>query len=284
MVRRHLLVYASLSSASRDSCGLSADRAVKLIPLHDKAELPQSVPFAPLDLVTVRGREINARASFSMPITLTRFLETYPPHLENHEAIDGAAMAASIRSSFGVAVPDDMICFWNTVGAGYFGERELYFFGAVDTGPRPSIIDWNRQDFWDTLLTTPPWDGGMFFFGETCQGLQLALLQDERSFGAEQNSLVCCLFDVDTMRVYRVADSFRELMEDILVSRFAIVDEDLFMELSRRLGSLPAGMHYAPIISPILGGTLDPSNFHLETPNVHLQTTAAAWLARNGQR
>ena len=50
----------------------------------------------------------------------------------------------------------------------------------------------------------------------------------------------------------------------------------------RRLGELPPGMHYAPILSPLAGGTRDPDNHHFETPNVHLRTSIAMYKALSG--
>src|SRR5438046_1188706 len=77
------------------------------------------------------------------------FRAAYPPDSRIHRLMDGERLARLITAEFGVRVPAELVAFWSEVGAGYFGQRELYFFDDGEGGmPRPSILEWNKQAFW----------------------------------------------------------------------------------------------------------------------------------------
>jgi hypothetical protein len=108
------------------------------------------------------------------------------------------------------------------------------------------------------------------FFAETCFGDQLA-------FQYEKKSCRAILFGVDTFQVFIIADQFDKLFTEVLAASHALVEPDHLRRVWKRIGSLPDGLHYAPILSPLLGGTAKASNWHLETPKVHVVSAMAAF-------
>jgi len=187
-------------------------------------------------------------------------------------SVDGALLAKSVKREFAVEVPQALVSFWDEVGVGAFGRGELFFFGDDDTAEyRDSLSAWNKHELWGELLPAPA-DGGPFFFAETCFGMQVGFRYDAgRPFGY--------LLDIDTMRAFTIGESLEVVFSEVLVARDAFTDLDLLKRVEAKLGLLPKGMHYAPIVSPLIGGTLTVDNYHLETPNVHLRTSAATFVA-----
>jgi len=157
------------------------------------------------------------------------------------------------------------------VGSGYLAERELYIFSDRELLGRDSLIGWNSLDFWPKIFP-PTKEGGPLFFAETCFGMQLG-------FKWDNGVPIGYLLDVDTLEAFRVADSLGELFSHVLTDRYAFTDPTLLKAVREKLGVLPEGMHYAPIVSPLGGGRLAVENYHLETPNVHLRTSIATWEA-----
>ncbi len=172
----------------------------------------------------------------------------------------------SLCSTLSVEVPESLKYFWRSFGSGYFGRRELFFFGEASAS-RDSLIEWNAKDFWNGI-NPPPSSGGAVFFAETCFGEQIG-------FRWVNGSCQAVLFVVDIFETFRMADDFEELFSAVLKERNAINDPQLTDALIERLGMVQPGMHYVPIVSPLLGGSNHPENFHLETANVHFRTAVA---------
>lgn len=192
------------------------------------------------------------------------------PHDDNLcRRIDGERLTRLIITEFGVLVPEELTEFWSQVGAGYFGQRELFFFDDGEGNiPHSSIIEWNNRSFWaERWPENRP--GKLFFFAETCFGEQIGFSSHDGMFSIH----LCCM---DTAENYLVTQSFQTLFEEVSAERHVFVDTDILEAVRESLGPLPDGMHYAPIISPLLGGSHHPRNFHFEPADVHLITAIAA--------
>ncbi len=176
-----------------------------------------------------------------------------------------------------VAVPSELRSFWREIGSGYFGDRMLYFFGDDQKNlPRDSFKIWNEKDFW-RLVYPAPKQGGPVFFAETCFG-------DQLGFRWESGECLFVLFVVDTFEAFVVAKNGAELFEMVLGDRYALVDIERHSGVVSQLGELPPGMHYAPLLSPMLGGTGVSENFCVETPNVHLRTAIETYRTKRPVR
>ena len=127
------------------------------------------------------------------------FLNAFPQEHEFSAPVNWASLAGQIQRELGCVVPEEIVSFWREIGAGYFGDRVLYFFGdQVEGAPRDSLLAWNGKDFWRSIYPLPR-DGGPVFFAETCFG-------DQLGFRRESNGeLVYVLFSVDTFDAYTVA-------------------------------------------------------------------------------
>jgi hypothetical protein len=200
-----------------------------------------------------------------------KFLEIFPPEQESHALVEVSKLVQAIESEYGIAVPRDLISLWEEVGSGYFGKKEIYVFGTVEGMARESFLEWNNKDFWRDVYPLPK-DGAPLFFAETCFG-------DQIGFRWDGENCVIVLFAVDTFEAFVLANSIEDLFLNVLSNRYALVDEQRLNGVWKSLGDLPDGMHYAPIISPMLGGTGELSNFAVETPNVHLRTAVATFKA-----
>jgi hypothetical protein len=197
------------------------------------------------------------------------FIAEYPP--ETPQTFDGNALAAAITRSFGVRVPESLLHFWKRVGAGYFSERELYFFGPRDRLIQPrSLIGWNSLPCWRDVLIHPS-QGGPVFFAEVCVGDQIGF-----RYGSD-GSCKAVLFAVDTCELFVMTPNFDELIPSLLSEPHSISDPKLLTVLRQRLGPLPDHSHYAPIVPPSAGGSFDPGNYHIETAIVHVNTAIATW-------
>jgi hypothetical protein len=211
-----------------------------------------------------------------MPAQFKEFLTAFPPDPTELGEVDGSSLVKMIEDHFEVPVPDIIVDFWAEVGCGYFANRELYVFGDDPmSASRDSLIVWNSLDCWARILPRPR-EGGPLFFAETCFGAQLG-------FRWDQGAAIGYLLDLDTQEAFRVADDCRALFAEVLVDRYAFTDPALLEGVRRTAGTLPVGMQYAPIVSPLVGGALAPDNYHLETPYVHLCTSIATWEAVKGR-
>jgi hypothetical protein len=162
------------------------------------------------------------------------------------------------------------------VGSGYFAERELFIFGDESLAGRDSLLEWNSKNYWRKILPSPI-DGGPVFFAENCFGSQLG-------FRWQEGCATGYFLDVDTCEAFKVSDSLDELFGSVLTDRYALTNPELLVGVRAVVGGLADGMHYAPIVSPLVGGRSIPGNYHLETANVHLRTSIATWEAtRTGE-
>ncbi len=198
-----------------------------------------------------------------MTVDFTRFGYVFPP--SDIAPLDPEALSRSVATTFGVPVPQALTAFWAHFGAGYFGAQELYFFGVGDSDD--ALIPWNRAPFWPSVYPAPH-EGGPLFFAETCFGAQLG-------FRYEREFCFIVLFVPDTFEAFRVAHSPEELFQSVLLDPGALEDPNHLRSVRARHGLLPRGFHYAPVVSPLVGGSDAPDNFMPLPRRVHLVTAIA---------
>ncbi len=198
-----------------------------------------------------------------------RFKNAFPQ--TTHFPVIAQQMETRIAAEFGIPSPKLLLEFWNTFGCGYFGKKELYFFGTGEDNARDSLIDWNKKDFWKDVM--PAWNQGRpLFFAETCFGEQIG-------FRFVNKIVRAVLYIVDTNEIFVLSDNFDELYTNILSTSDGVTDPHRLNTVQQRLGALPFGSHYAPIDSPLVGGSGEASNFSIQTPNTHFRTAIATYLA-----
>lgn len=198
------------------------------------------------------------------------FINAFPP--ENGMTFESIAedIERYIAEELSVPIPQVLSMFWREFGAGYYGDRALYFFGSgTKEEPRDSLKEWNGKDFWRTIYPSPI-EGGPVFFAETGFG-------DQLGFRWEAGKCIYILFLVDTFESFVIAGDDAQLFRETLSDRYALVDRGRYESVRARLGPLQTGMHYAPILSPLLGGGGEPENFAFETPKVHFATAVYAY-------
>jgi hypothetical protein len=223
------------------------------------------------------GREVEplARNRLSEGVGMDRgidaFVKEYPP--EREQSFNGATLAATVTKTFGVKVPRSLIRFWNQAGYGYFSDRELNFFGPDGPGKcARSLVSWNSLPCWADLLN-PPSQGCPVFIAETCVGDQIGF-----RYGSD-GSCKAVLLAIDTCELFVMTPDFADLIPHLLSDPHTIVDPELLAILRQQLGPLPNDSHYAPIVSPLVGGSFAPTNYHIETAVVHVGTVIATWKA-----
>jgi len=187
------------------------------------------------------------------------------------QTINAELLAREINDTFEVDVPPVVLEWLSEVGSGYFANREFFVFPDSTASTGRTLIQWNSADFWRRILP-PPKDGGPIVFAENCFGNQLG-------FRWDQGRAIGYLLDVDTFEAFTVAETLTELFGNVLTDRYAFTNAELLTVVRATLGKLPDDMHYAPLISPLVGGRMKPQNYHLETANVHLRTSIATWEA-----
>lgn len=196
------------------------------------------------------------------------FLNACPPMAGHVWDVVPERLEFEIQQSFRVAVPETLLRFWNASGFGFFGEGQLFFFGREELAcPLDPLLEWNKKAFWSGVRPLPS-VGGPVFFAETCFGEQFG-------FRWKGSSCEVVLFVVDTFETFRVADDISTLFSSVLIEPDAIIDAERLAAVTKRLGKLPLGSHFAPILSPQMGGSGDASNFSIQTPNVHFETEIA---------
>ncbi len=203
------------------------------------------------------------------------FLSAYPPDVGFPLSVNGQKMAKQIKKELQVTTPQTLLEFWSDVGTGYFGSKQLYFFGDERSkNIRDTLLAWNKKDFWGEILPLPH-EGGAVWFAETAFGDQLGFRH------TDGDGVEIVLFVIDTFNVYTVSHDFRKLYSEVLAKFNALVEPDFSDSLIRQHGLQPDGMHFAPIVSPLVGGSADVKNIHFETPNVHFRTTIALYQSLN---
>lgn len=206
------------------------------------------------------------------------FLAAYTPEGGNPQPVAVLELARKVEDCFHVAPPPELLSFWREVGAGYFGDRELFFLGDSSSSSQDrDVIGWNQASFWSDLFTISPKQGRPIFFAETCFG-------DQIGFRYRDGECSAILLEPDTLQQYLLSRSFSSLFSEVLIEPFALTERERLEELRQRLGRVPDGWHYAPIISPLVGGTDDIENIHLESALVHLVTAIATYRSVSGKQ
>lgn len=193
------------------------------------------------------------------------FCSAFPPANAGDEGRT-SQLSGEVASELGVSIPPILEAFWREVGCGYFGRNSILFFGSRSHGTR-SLVAWNLETFWRRVFPSARL-GGPVFFGETAFGEQLG-------FRWEGPRAVPILFLVDTFESFVLAADVEALFVDVLTEPGALFDVDLLTTVEARLGPLPPGFHYAPVVSPLVGGSASPTNFLIDDPVVHFETAIA---------
>lgn len=209
-------------------------------------------------------------------MALDDFRRAFPPDLGEAHPLSGREFAEEVRRELGVIVPPLLETVWNEVGCGYLGGRALYLFGTRAIPGERALVDWNRQPLWREIFPSPS-EGGPVFFAENPFGEQIG-------FRMEEDLTLAVLFIVDTFESFVLAETFDRLFEEVLNDRDGITDPDRLRRVVDRLGALPRGRHFAPIVSPLVGGSDDADNFEVEDPLVHFRTALATHQALAGKR
>ncbi len=200
-----------------------------------------------------------------------KFKSAFPAE-QSKISVDTHSMTRFAGEKLRVKVPAALVSFWDELGSGYFGDRMLYFFGdEVAMRQRDTFQEWNTKDFWSKVYPSPH-EGGPVFFAETCFGNQLG-------FRWEGEQLVYVLFCIDTFEAFVIAGSDNEFFDEVLGDRYAFEEKDRVHEIRNALGALKDGMHYAPLVSPLVGGENKVGNICMETANVHFRLAIATYEA-----
>lgn len=204
---------------------------------------------------------------------IEKVVAAFPPKGPGSASVDVPMLVAEVERRYQVRIPASLELIWREIGSGYFGpSKELFIFGDGNSSlPRSSFLEWNDMEFWRNIYPLPQ-DGGPIFFCETCFGEQFG-------FRWEEDLCIPVVFVVDSFESFRLANDFDEFVSDILPDRDSMVDMRLLGALVEELGPIPDGMHYAPIVSFLVGGSEKVENFHFETANVHFKTTVATYEA-----
>jgi hypothetical protein len=196
-----------------------------------------------------------------------KFADTFPPVRNTIVPVDSRALTRRISSEFQISLPPELAEFYRHNGAGYFGRNEICLFGLEPlSGGRDDLMSWNKNAFWADIFPEPV-DGGPFFFAETCFG-------DQIGFRWEEGQAVPLIFAVDTFESFVIGDTLKDALETTLADQ-DFVDQARLAGISKRLGLLPFGQHFAPIVSPLAGGSDEPDNFDIVSPRIHLHTALA---------
>ena len=200
-----------------------------------------------------------------------KFKTTFSPE-QSKISVDTVSLAQFAKETLQINIPVAVLAFWNEMGSGYFGERMLYVFGdEVLKRPRDSFQDWNTKDFWAKIYPFPR-EAAPGFFAETCFGNQIG-------FRWEGDQVIYLLFCIDTFEAFVIARSDSELFEEVLGDQYAFEEEGRLRAVRKALGDLRDGMHYAPVVSPLIGGENKVENICLETANVHFRLAMATYEA-----
>ena len=200
-----------------------------------------------------------------------QFKASFPSALATWKPVDSDRLTALIEKEFSINVPEGIAEFWGKVGAGYWGRNELCLFGDEGlAGGRDSLIAWNRKDWWRKIYP-PPEDGGPVFFGDTCFG-------DQLGFRWEGNVCLPIIFCVDTFDSYVIGESVCDALENTLGDR-NFIDQKQLRAVEGKLGRLKSGMHFAPIVSPLVGGSNAASNYDMLIAHVHVELSIATYFA-----
>jgi hypothetical protein len=263
------LVQAELLRQNRDLDELAST------PRHDPLLIQEIRTYATMDskaFLGLDGSDLHVpppQVAEAVEAPFGAFLRANPPSPDLTRPLDGASLARQAQGEFRVPIPGELVAFWNTVGAGVFGNGELYVFGDAKSGlPGPELLEWNGCVEWRRAFPLPVF-GGPVFFAQTAFGNQLG-------FRWEDGAAVPVLFALDTLEMFRVATDLAEMFADLLSSS-ELEDPEKSVRARAQLGPVPPGQHYVPDLSPLRGGTGE--SFHVESAVSHLLSAVADWEA-----
>jgi hypothetical protein len=259
------LVQAELRRQNRDLEELEAAAR------HDPSFVRSIRTYSTMDTKALLGLDASSpQGPRPQPIgelhaSFRAFLEANPPSPGLTRPLDGARLARLAQDEFRVSIPHELVAFWSAVGAGVFGNGELYVFGDAQSGlPGPELLEWNGCVEWRRAFPAPVF-GGPIFFAQTAFGNQLG-------FRWEGGAAIPVLFVLDTAEMFRVATDLNEMFAELLSSS-ELEDPEKSARARAQLGPLPPGEHYAPDLSPLLGGSGE--SFHVESAVIHLVSAVA---------
>jgi hypothetical protein len=199
-------------------------------------------------------------------LTFRSFLEAYPPVKGLTRPLDGVSVAEKVEEKFGIDVPGALQFFWLRVGAGLFGDGEIYVFGDESTlMPDPELMRWNALAPWRSLYPEPR-EGGPFYFAQTAFG-------DQLGFRWENKVALPELFLPETLESFVLAADLEELLCDLLVTPGALCESDRLVRARGDAGPISPGRHYVP---DLVNGK--PSGrFHIESAEAHVSAAIARW-------
>ncbi len=98
-------------------------------------------------------------------------------------------------------------------------------------------------------------------------------------FRSDQGLALPVMFVPDTFEAFLLASNIEELISTVLSDPFSLVEEPRWFNVQRRLGQIEAHEHFAPIVSPLVGGSGDAENFMRLDALAHLRTAIAEYKA-----
>jgi hypothetical protein len=199
-------------------------------------------------------------------LTFRSFLDAYPPVKGLTRPLDGVSVAEKVEEMFGIDVPGALQFFWLRVGAGMFGDGELYVFGDESSLiPEPELLQWNTLAPWRPIYPEPR-KGGPFYFAQTAFG-------DQLGFRWENKVALPELFLPETLESFVLAADLEELLCDLLVTPGALCESDRLVRARGDAGPISPGRHYVP--DRVNG---KPSGrFHVEGAEAHMSAAVARW-------
>lgn len=201
----------------------------------------------------------------------TAFANTFVPVQNTIVPVDPKVLADTLSLEFHIPLPPELAEFYQLNGAGYFGENEVCLLGLESRpGGREDLVTWNKHGFWEEIFPKPE-DGGPLFFAETCFG-------DQIGFRWENGVCIPMLFCVETFESFRIGETLQQALA-ITLADPDFLDRKLTAKLVDKLGHLPSGSHYAPIVSPLMGGSDAPDNFDILPASLHLKLALATFKA-----
>jgi hypothetical protein len=205
--------------------------------------------------------------------SFSRFLAANPP--ERAQPVTDPSLVTTIEDEFGITIPGALDALWSIVGTGYLGERRLFVYPVTHVSgrgePGRDIVSWNRDPGW-RLLYPEPAKGGPLFFAETCFG-------DQIGYRSEEDRTIPILLVLDTCESFVIGDDLEDLFTTVLTDPFGIIDPARWTGVRSALGPLENSTHYAPIVSPLVGGSDSIDNFQLIDAVVHMRTAIAEFDA-----
>jgi hypothetical protein len=209
----------------------------------------------------------------SRDLTFRSFLDAYPPTKGLTRPLDGVSVAEAVEERFGIDVPGALQFFWLRVGAGMFGDGELYIFGDESAWlPEPQLIQWNALAPWRPVYPEPR-KGGPFYFAQTAFG-------DQLGFRWENKVALPELFMPETVESFVLAADLEELLCELLVTPGALCEAERLTAARTQLGPIPPGKHFVPV--PSSNGSAP--SYRVEPAEVHLAGAIERWRASRGSQ